>query len=76
MRGNDMEEMTGETLLAQLNQLTPEQRKMPVVCLAHDVGRNRETINNSAHGKIHLTNVNNDGHEEDEGPPNVIQILT
>lgn len=69
--------MTGDDLLAQLQALPPERRSLPVVCLAHDVGRDRATVNNSAHGKIRLVNVNDDGYENHDGEePNCIQIMT
>lgn len=71
-----MNELTGDMLLEQLQAMTPEQRRLPVVCQTHDVGRNRETINNSASGQIKLVNVNNDGEEDEDSPPNSIQILT
>ena len=66
--------MTGEELVAKLQSLTSEQRKLPVLHQADDVGRWRETLCLSSID-VKLANVDNDGHDQREGEPNSICIF-
>ncbi len=58
--------MTGDELYEKLGNLTPEQRKLEVVCRAHDVGRDRATICNSSGNHISIERINGDGFEADD----------
>lgn len=61
--------MTGEQLYKQLGKLTPEQRKLEVLCLAHDVGGNRASVYVVTRNRLEIQSINENGFPTEDDDP-------